>query len=162
MRSRPTRVAATSLLVSLAVAADARAQAPADTTRKSPTLAGVASYVLPGVGSWYAGNGDHAAVHGAIALGIGVAGAVASSGSGCRELSCTGRNSVPFGLLVLAYLTNEVWSTVTAVHDAQASNARAERLRTGRIDVAPALHLAAPSGGATQPRIELRLLRVEY
>src|SRR6476659_8882551 len=145
----PLRIAAAALLASLTLAGAARAQTPPDTGFKSPTLAGVASYFLPGAGSWYAGNDQHARSHGLIALGLGVTGVVMTAGRDCYDMC------VPptlLGTLVfVGYLTNGVWSVVTAVQDAHAYN---DRLRTVSIDVVPALRLAAPSGDAMQPRVE--------
>ena len=152
---RPWHIAA--LLVSLA-GTHAHAQTAADTTHRSPVLAGVASYLLPGVGSWYAGNDQHALTHGAIALGLGVTGTVMTAGRDCYDLC------VPptlFGaLVVLGYLTNDIWSTVTAVRDAHAHNDRAQRLRTGRIEVAPTLRIVPPAGDVARWRVEMRVLRV--
>ena len=148
------------LLVAFACA-HAHAQPAADSGHKSPVLAGVASYFLPGVGSWYAGDDHHARVHGGIALGLGLAGTMMSVAGDCVELACKEEAAnVVVGVIVAAYLTNAIWSTVTAVHDAQAHNERAQRLRTARIDIAPTFRIAPPAGDATQWRVEIRVLRV--
>ena len=151
------RIAAVALIASLTLAGAARAQSTPDTGIKSPTLAGVASYLLPGVGSWYAGNDQHARTHGLIALGLGITGVALSAGRDCYDMC------VPptlLGTLVfVGYLTNGVWSVVTAVQDAHAYN---DRLRTVNIDVVPALRLAAPSGDATRSRIEVQVLRATF
>ena len=154
------RIVTAALLASLTLADAARAQSPADTGIKSPTIAGVASYFLPGVGSWYAGNDQHARTHGAIALGLGITGMAMNVGRDCYDMC------VPPTLLgavvVIGYLTNDIWSVVTAVQDAHAYNDRTERLRAARIDFTPVLRLAAPSGGATPSRLEVRMLRAEF
>lgn len=149
--------AAAALLASLTLADAARAQSPPDTGIKSPALAGVASYLLPGVGSWYAGNDQHARTHGLIALGLGLTGVAMNVGRDCYDMC------VPPTLLgavvVFGYLTNDIWSVVTAVRDAHAYN---DRLRTVRIDVVPALRLATPSGDATRSRMEVQVLRATF
>lgn len=152
-----TAAAAAALLASLSLAGAARAQTPADTGFKSPALAGVASWFLPGVGSWYAGNDQHARTHGAIALGLGITGVVMNAGRDCYDM-CIPPTALGT-LVVVGFLTNDIWSVVTAVQDAHAYN---DRLRTARIDVAPAIRLAAPSGDATRSRIEVRVLRATF
>jgi hypothetical protein len=154
------RIAAAAFLASVTLAGAARAQSPPDTGFKSPALAGVASYLLPGVGSWYAGNDQHARVHGAIALGLGLTGMAMSAGRDCHDL-CVPQNTLG-GLIVFGYLTNEIWSVVTAVRDAHSYNDRTERLRTARVDLTPALRLAAPAGDATRSRLDVRLLRATF
>jgi hypothetical protein len=154
------RIAAAAFLASVTLAGAARAQSPPDTGFKSPALAGVASYLLPGVGSWYAGNDQHARVHGAIALGLGLTGTAMGVGHDCYDLCVP--NTMLGGLVVLGYLTNAIWSIVTAVQDAHSYNDRTERLRTTRIDFVPALRLAAPAGDATRSRLNVRLLRAAF
>ena len=151
------RTTTAALLATLTLAGAVSAQTPSDTGIKSPTVAGVTSYLLPGVGSWYAGNDQHARTHGLIALGLGITGVALSAGRDCYDMC------VPptlLGTLVfVGYLTNGVWSVVTAVQDAHAYN---DRLRTVSIDVVPALRLAAPSGDAMRSRIEVQLLRMTF
>ena len=154
---RIAAAAAAALLATLTLAAAAPAQSPPDTGFKSPALAGVASYLLPGVGSWYAGNDQHARTHGLIALGLGITGVVMNAGRDCYDMC------VPPTLLgavvVFGYLTNDIWSVVTAVQDAHAYD---DRLRTVQIDVVPALRVAVPPGGAMRPRVEVQVLRATF
>lgn len=153
------------LVASLVMAAGhAYAQAAPDTGHKSPVLAGVASYFLPGVGSWYAGNDHHASVHGRIALGLGAAALVTSAVGDCFELACKEEASnAILGVVIVAYTINEIWATVTAVRDAQAYNERTERLRTAtRLDVTPSVWIAASPVDATRWRVELRVLRLGF
>jgi hypothetical protein len=155
---RIAAAAAAALLATLTLADAARAQASPDTGYKSPTVAGVASYFLPGVGSWYAGNDHHARTHGLIALGLGITGVVMNAGRDCYDMC------VPPTLLgavvVFGYLTNDIWSVVTAVQDAHTHN---DRLRMGlRVDFVPAVRLAAPSGDATRSRLEVQVLRATF
>jgi hypothetical protein len=154
------RIAAAALLACLTLAGAARAQTPPDTGFKSPVLAGVASYFLPGVGSWYAGNDDHARVHGAIALTLGFTDAAMNAGRDCYDMCVPG--TLLGALVVIGYLTNDIWSVITAVGDAHAYNDRTERLRTTRVDLMPAIRLAAPAADATRSRLELRVLRATF
>ena len=151
------RTTTAALLATLTLAGAVSAQTPSDTGIKSPALAGVASYLLPGVGSWYAGNDQHARTHGLIALGLGITGVAMSVGRDCYDMC------VPPTLLgavvVFGYLTNDVWSVVTAVQDAHAYN---DRLRTVQIDVVPALRLAVPPGDAMRPRLDVQVLRATF
>jgi hypothetical protein len=154
------RIATAALLASLTLAGAARAQSLPDTGFKSPTVAGVTSYLLPGVGSWYAGNEHHARVHGAIALGLGLTGMLTSAGSDCYDMC------IPPTLLgavfFFGYVTNDIWSIVTAVRDAHSRNDRTEQLRSARVDFTPALRLAAPAGDATRSRLDVQLLRATF
>jgi hypothetical protein len=154
------RLAAAAFLASLTLAGPARAQMSPDTGFKSPALAGVASYLLPGVGSWYAGNDHHARVHGAIALGLGITGAVMGATSVCYDM-CIPPTALG-ALFFFGYVTNDVWSIVTAVRDAHAHNERTEQLRATRVDFAPALRLAAPAGDESRSRFDVRLLRATF
>ena len=154
------RLAAAAFLTSLTLAGAARAQSLPDTGSKSPALAGVASYLLPGVGSWYAGNDHHARVHGAIALGLGITGMVMTAGRDCYDMCMP--PTLLGALVFFGYVTNDVWSVVTAVRDAHSHNDRTEQLRTARVDFIPALRLAAPVGDATRPRLEVRLLGAAF
>ena len=154
---RIAAAAAAALLATLTLAAAAPAQSPPDTGFKSPALAGVASYLLPGVGSWYAGNDQHARTHGLIALGLGITGVALSAGRDCCDMCVP--PTLGGTLVFVGYVTNDIWSAVTAVRDAHAYN---DRLRTVSIDVVPALRLAAPSGDATRSRFEVQLLRATF
>ena len=95
--------------------------------------------------------------HGLIALGLGITGVVTNAGRDCYDMC------VPPTLLgavvVFGYLTNDIWSVVTAVQDAHAHN---DRLRTVQIDVVPALRVAVPPGDAMRPRVEVQVLRATF
>jgi hypothetical protein len=153
------------VLLGTIIALDAAAQAPADSGRKSPALAGFMSAILPGVGSWYAGNGHHAAVHGAIALGLGGVGAVTDAGTGCNDFTCAKRSDAKNTVVTIVFLglvTNQVWSIVTAVRDADTHNDELATHPTVHVDPTPALALEIPRGGGMAPRLDLRLLRLTF
>jgi len=86
--------------------------APAD--RKDPAVAGILSFFLPGIGSFYAGNTTHGVVH----LGVDL-GAYAVMLGGAYNLN---GGALAAGYLVL--LGNDIWSIFTAVDDANDYNSR--------------------------------------
>lgn len=84
---------------------------------KDPFVAGVLSAIVPGVGSFYAGNSGHGLRHVIIHIG---SYAVLSSAA----LSCTGdckSNAAVAGVSALALIGNGIWSIFTAVGDARAT-----------------------------------------
>ncbi len=104
--------------------------APAVGEEKSPFIAGTLSLLFPGAGSFYAGNARHGWIH----VGVTAAAAVTvlASSQSCKR-NCP--NEVGATLLgFAAFAVNEVWSIVTAVNDANASN---RRLGTGAPDAKP-------------------------
>jgi hypothetical protein len=151
------------LLLVPIVALDVAGQAPADSGRRSPIAAGVMSFIIPGVGSAYAGNNYHGAIHGSIALTLAVGGAVAAAADHCDGQDCPGQNQTAIVVIIAAYLTNEVWSVFTAAKDARAYNRWFEQpKKVARIQIGPALQPAAIHGDATRPQVDVRLLRVAY
>ena len=96
----------------------------AGASRKDPAVAGILSLLIPGVGSYYAGNNTHGTVH----LGIHVLSYALIVGSAvdCLESFSSDCSGQATGVTVgyLALLTNGVWSIFTAVHDARATNAK--------------------------------------
>ena len=97
---------------------------------KSPAVAGLLSFLIPGVGSYYAGYATHGTTH--LLVGLGSAG-VSLIGFGMAVTTClfscspeeeaaeaawTGVFLVGFA----AYTVNWVWSVVTAVGDANRYN----------------------------------------
>ena len=99
---------------------------------KSPVLAGVLSWILPGLGSYYAGNSGHGTRHLAIegvALGVTIWGLAESV-----DDIISGETDVHPALWVGvgALVVNGIWSIVVAVNDANATNAgMASLLRPG-------------------------------
>lgn len=149
------------LIVSTLAGRDASGQQAADTSDKSPATAGALSYFLPGVGSAYAGNGHHGAVHGGIAIGFAVVGLVSEAGR-CPNDYCEGPITGVGGVAFLGYLTNMIWSTVTAVRDAREHNARAVQLRARTRGFAPALDIASASRPTGRACMCVRLAQLAF
>jgi hypothetical protein len=105
-----------------------QAQGPAPAVRKDPLTAGLLSWLLPGVGSLYAGNSRHGVRHLVIEAGalvvtvIGAAQAVESVD--CSGYYCT-TDSGSWTLYLIGLggmVGNSVWSIFTAVGDANTHN----------------------------------------
>jgi hypothetical protein len=94
-------------------------QAPA-VKQKNPTLAGLLSFVVPGLGSFYAGNPKagafHLVVH-ALSYALIVGAAIDCENHPCEMSAATGAG-------VLVMLANDVVSIFKAAGDAHAYNAR--------------------------------------
>ncbi len=88
---------------------------PAESEVRSPVAAGLLSFLIPGAGSFYAGNSKRGFVHLSIALGAAFVG-MASCGQG-KDAPCGGASDVA----MLVSLVNWPWSVVSAVRDARAS-----------------------------------------
>lgn len=93
--------------------------------QRSPTVAWVASFFVPGLGSFYAGHARHGITH----LGIHVvAGTYLFAGTTSCVLSWGGETDCPgddvMAAVGLAWLANWGWSVISAAHDAEAHNAR--------------------------------------
>lgn len=89
---------------------------PRMSDEKDPLLAGVLSFVVPGVGSFYAGNTRHGWTH-LLIHAASYALLVSSATSTTNGKSAAGTA----GLGVAALLVNNVWSIFTAVSDAKAT-----------------------------------------
>lgn len=94
---------------------------PAGSEARSPVAAGFLSLLIPGVGSFYAGNATHGFVHLGIAVGAGFI-SMAQCGQG-KDAPCGGASNVA----TLVQLVNWPWSIVNAVRDARASGDGASR-----------------------------------
>lgn len=153
---------ATLLLVST-LALDAPAQAPSDSGRRSPIAAGIMSFIVPGVGSAYAGNNYHAAIHGSLALAFGIGGAIAVGSDNCDGQVCAGQYQTAAVVALVAYVTNQVWSVFTAAKDARAYNRWSEQPKpVARIELRPSLQSGAILGDGMRPQVDVRLLRLTY
>lgn len=89
---------------------------------KDPLIAGLLSWVIPGVGSFYAGNNTHGWTHLIIdvaSYGVIIGGATATGSTG----------TVAMGVGFVSLFVNDIWSIFTAVSDAQAT--RRSSGRTG-------------------------------
>lgn len=94
---------------------------PVEGEVKSPVAAGLLSFVMPGVGSFYAGNSRHGFAHFGVALGSAFV-AMASCGVG-DDSPCGGASDAA----ILVNLVNWPWSIVTAVRDARSTKDGARR-----------------------------------
>jgi hypothetical protein len=121
----------------LGLEATTAAGAPAADS-KSPVLAGVLSFLIPGVGSFYAGNTNHGLVHLGIDLGAIV---VMSAGF-------SGNNQGAADVGYFAYIGNWIWSIFTAVGDANAYNGSPSGKAVGELDLQPVIGGQGP--GAVQ------------
>lgn len=111
---------------SASVEAQAFAQRPfaADTVflrvRREPLGAGILSYFVPGMGSFYAGNTRHGVIHFGVVLasvGLILQAPVDESDANDGKIGWQSR------ALLSANLLNWGWSIVSAVNDARANNA---------------------------------------
>lgn len=87
---------------------------------KSPFGAGLMSWLVPGLGSFYAGDTGHGITH--LAIGAGSFGIMAATASGCNLF---GEDEPTCGIAVaaaLVFVGNSVWSVFTAVDDAKQHN----------------------------------------
>lgn len=106
----------------LPAAPQAKPEFPKEDTGKSPFLAGVLSWVIPGVGSFYAGNNRHGWVHllvfaGSIAL-LASSHRCAVGPSNPDQFICpenAATVTVAFGVMEV----DDIWSIFTAVSDAK-------------------------------------------
>ena len=134
--------------------------------RKEPIVAGVLSWVVPGLGSFYAGHSKHGWTHLAVAgasLVIMVVGVSDCVGDDFYSDCDTGLGFAAVGYL--GYVVNAIWGIVSAVGDANAANrgASAPGRVVGELYLAPevrAVRTAAPVEGipAVPQRTEVRLL----
>jgi hypothetical protein len=142
------------------------------TGTKEPLLAGVLSAIVPGVGSYYAGNSGHGTRHLLIAggaMGLVLAGATlwaTETIDDCLSGDCGNSSGVGNALMAVgygAYIVNWAWSIGAAVGDANGHNrAVAARTTAGSVTrVEPIVSLSTvPSGSArTETRFGLRLVR---
>lgn len=119
--------------------------------QKSAASAGILSFLIPGLGSFYAGAYGHGAIH----LSIGVVsfllyGEAASSRSseqsctiiGARVAYCTPKRTsgteAQLGATLGVYVINDAWSIFTAVRDAHAHNNEADGRIAGNFYIEPA------------------------
>ncbi len=133
-------------------------------SRKSPTLAGILSWLVwPGVGSYYAGNGGHGTRHvviGVAAVAAAVPLIVTCDNDGfCDFDNDTARLSVLIGLGAV-WLGNSVWSIITAVNDADKRNALVD---AGSVSIGPSLRpLVASAGGVRATSLGVGLVTVRF
>jgi hypothetical protein len=129
-----------------------RADPLTGTSGKSPIVAGLLSWVLPGLGSFYAGNSRHGVIH--LAVDVGAYGLLFSS---CGDLSCNGGM---IGGSALVLVGNEIWSIFTAVADANAANGPASKSGrvVGSLYVRPEVHALGVHQAKTTQNIGVQAL----
>lgn len=96
----------------------------AEGTPRSAALAGAASFLLPGLGSFYASHPTHGLVHMVIHLG---AGTLALAGTVSCAIAWGGTTDCEEGgmqVVAAVWLVNWGWAIVTGVNDAKAYNAK--------------------------------------
>ena len=122
-------------------------------SEKSPTTAGLLSgLVLPGAGSFYAGNSGHGIRHLAIAVVSGV-GIQAGSDNCGLVFSSPDDDCTLLGVSLGVFVVNWIWSITTGVSDVKEYN---RSLRQRGLQVAPELVAIRSDGQST---IGLQLLR---
>lgn len=107
---------------------------------KSPFLAGLFSFVIPGTGSFYAHHSGHGLRH-LIAIPVIVGGTIAGIAlAGQDDGEVEWGEVIVLGVGAGLLVANAIWATVTAVNDAKAFNARTSsarvtiRLKVRRLD----------------------------
>lgn len=143
---------------------------------KDPMIAGVLSWLVPGVGSYYSGHSGHGtrhlAIHVASIVGI-FAGAAAAIEECTYDSSnfnydCSGGSFALYGVSLLVYFVNDIWSIFTAVGDARAWNANnSGGARPGRVvgELAPAiinLRDVKNADGSVEQRTGLQVFKLGY
>jgi TM2 domain-containing membrane protein YozV len=127
-----------------------------DTDKKDPVIAGALSFLIPGVGSFYAGNNGHGYLH----LGIHIVTYVVTIGAlvgtaNCDTTNCVTNSASSAAIGYVVLLVNDVWSVFTAVGDAHVHNdGAAGRAGAGYFDpgvVVLGSH-ALPDGSGTPVR----------
>ena len=125
---------------------------------KEPIIAGVLSWLLPGLGSFYADNSKHGVRH-LIIEGVGLVVFIAGA---AMENDKAGSGD---GLIIAGYtvfIVNGVWSIITAVQDANAFN---NRKGAGPLEVRPAIRRLVGGGGPLTPaasRAGLEVVRLTF
>jgi hypothetical protein len=114
-------LSAANTLPPLAPPADTGATVKERVSKRSPVLAGALSYLVPGTGSFYAGNNQHGVIH--LAVHVIAIGMVASGFNDCFMSSCD--STVLYQGLMLG-TGNAIWSIVTGVLDAHERNKKAD------------------------------------
>jgi len=130
--------------------------------RKEPLVAGLLSWILPGVGSFYAGNSGHGVRHLLISAGAVTAVVVGASAFDDNDEDATLSGVLIVGGLTLA-VTNAVWGIITAVNDAHAANrvaGVARYLDPGLVRLVPSTSLVA--GFDVAPRMGVRLVEFGF
>jgi hypothetical protein len=157
-----------------------QAQGPAPAVRKDPLVAGLLSWFLPGVGSFYAGKAGHGWRHLVIEAGA-IAVAIVGVSQDGEDTSChsypdgyecttvTGPNWTLCLVGLGGMVVNSVWSIFTAVGDANNYNRGAAPARqpgrvVGSLYVDPQIRVLGSRtvGAGTRTSLELQLGRLAF
>lgn len=146
------------LALALALFAPQGLTAQEEPPSRSPSAAGLMSFVVPGTGSFYAGNTGHGARH--VVLGGGTLVLALARASDC-DLGILGGTSdtegcVVSGIAALVFIGNWLWSVSTAVGDAKEFN---QRQRKAGLEVEPRLVALETTRGTA---VGLELLRFAF
>jgi len=141
-------------------------------TRKEPALAGVLSFIIPGLGSFYAGNNRHGIIHLSVHVAsffvmiVGAAAAVDTVDPTTGAISGGGIGTFMVGWLAL--VVNDIWSIFTAINDANRFNGGGSGGRVvGELYLAPEVRAvgsaqASPATGTSERRVGMQLLKVKF
>lgn len=124
-------------------------------TERSPLAAGMMSAVLPGLGSFYAGNSGHGVTHLAVAAAS-FAGMLAGNDSCQIVFAGPDSNCTLIAVSGLVFIGNWIWSMATAAGDAKEYN---RSLYVAGLQVEPRL-VAVRSG--SQTGVGLQILRYGF
>jgi hypothetical protein len=134
--------------------------------RKDPFTAGLLSWLIPGLGSFYAGNSNHGFLH----LGIGL-GSYAVLYGGLNSDACQWEDDCSVaGVGLVIYLGNAIWSIFAAVGDANTHNravvpgARQPGRVVGSLYIDPQIRVlgSQAAGTGTRPSLGLQLGRLAF
>lgn len=151
--------------------------APADATmvqaagEKNAVVAGVLSWIVPGLGSFYAGNSRHGAIHlglHVVFFGVMIAG-IGSAFEDCltsTDPTCGTGGAGTFYAGFVGTLVNGVWSIFTAVKDANTANKPAGAARDADFSFAPAVtnlrSVQVLPNSTPEHRLGVQVLRLAY
>jgi hypothetical protein len=132
-------------------------------SRKEPVLGGLLSWILPGLGSYYAGNSGHGTRH--LVIWAGSIAVIVIGVSQTEDGFSTGSSDALILGGLAALVTNTVWAIITGVNDANAYN----RQHNLASIVQPELKvLSTVSGSALEfhrsngPRVGLQLVKIGF
>jgi len=128
--------------------------------RKEPLVAGLLSWLFPGLGNFYAGNSGHGVRHVIIEVaGLGLLVAGAAQNTDPNSLEVQGGGLIIAGLVVV--VVNGVWSIFSSIKDVETYNRRAAGGRPGAaLDVGPVFRVLSGDDGA--PRAGLEVVRLTF
>jgi NADH:ubiquinone oxidoreductase subunit 6 (subunit J) len=140
--------------------------------RKDPLVAGILSWIIPGLGSFYAGNSGHGVRHIVIYAGAVVLLFVGAAQAAEEIDPFTGEvdegSFALMGAALVVLVANSIWAIITAVGDANAYNrgtGRPGRV-VGSLYLDPAVRVLGSNGlraaGVQQANTGIQLLSVGF